>query len=134
MVKQGGNTDKAGREHVCTHMVNVNFSFVHELHQTLDVHIFDIFHDEYGILFLVLGQYRVEVGAACGQDDLVGLDGPALARQRDIAEGLPLEQLGEHRLKVGMVVPPSQAILLGQHDDGDVLLLARGSPARLTFC
>lgn len=39
----------------------------------------------------------------------------ALAGERDVAIGLPLEQLREHGLQVAVMVLPSQAVLLREH-------------------
>lgn len=96
-------------------MVHVDLPLVHELDETLDVHVLHVLHDQYRVLLLVLGEDGLEVGAAGGQHDLVRLYRPALAGKGDVAEGLSLEQLGEHGLQVGMMVPPPEAVLLGQH-------------------
>lgn len=88
-------------------MVHVDLPFVHELDQAFDVDVLDVLHDEDGVLFLVLREDGLEVGAAGREDDLVGFYRPALAGEGHVAEGFSLEELGEHGLQVGMVIPPS---------------------------
>lgn len=59
----------------------------------------------------------LKIGAASGQDNLVGLQVPSLRGKRDIDQRLVVQQTGEHGDEVGLVVVPTQAILLHRHPE-----------------
>lgn len=64
------------------------------------------------MLARVLKEQRLEVGAARGQDHLVGLHRVSVTGQGHVHEGLALQQLIEDVGQIGLVVVPSQAELL----------------------
>lgn len=59
------------------------------------------------------------------------LEGLSLAAQGDVAVGLSLEKLREHRLYVGVVVLPPEAVLLGKHVVAGPGVVANRRPGRL---
>lgn len=72
------------------------------------------------------------LAASCLQEKgtyLVRLEGLSLAAEGDVAVGLPLEELAEHGLYVGVVVLPPQAVLLGE---AAVAVVAAVAPAPAT--
>ena len=77
-----------------THVLYVDFAFIHKLHQILDVHEFDVLENDDRVLFgVAVGQNGIEVCAARRQHDAVCLQCLTVARQRNIAKASAIEQL-----------------------------------------
>ena len=72
----------------------------------------DVLEDDDWVLGGVLLQQSLEVGAAGGQDHLVGLAALAVRGDRDVREGLLVPEVLEAGDHVGLEVVPSQAELL----------------------
>lgn len=98
-------------------MFHVDLAAVHEVDERLHVLEPTVAHQNDRILavHVAVAEDRIEVGAARAQDDPVGAQRLALARDRHVAEAAAVEQLREHRLQIAVVILPAQAVLLRRH-------------------
>ena len=93
--------------------MTLNFTRFHDSQDDHPTHLEgDVLEDDDWVLGGVLLQQSLEVGAAGGQDHLVGLAALAVRGDRDVREGLLVPEVLEAGDHVGLEVVPSQAELL----------------------
>lgn len=75
-------------------MLHIDLALVHELDETLDLGKGHVLHDDDRIPFAgIVGEDRVEEGAAGAQDDPMGADQLTLTGQGHIAEAAAIQEL-----------------------------------------
>lgn len=93
---------------------DVDLPLVHVVEDGPDLLVLDVLEEDDGVLAVVLHEQLLEVRGARREEDLVALDGAAVAGQGDVAERLGLQEVVEHREQVVAVVVPPQAEHLRQ--------------------
>ena len=71
---------------------HAGFPLVHKVEDALHLPASDVLQDHDGVLAGVVDKYFLEVGTACGEDDLVSADGGVLAHDGAVHQGLILKK------------------------------------------
>ena len=93
-------------------LVHRHFSAVHKLQQGLHLVVSDILQEDNWMLVWSVVEHALEVGGACREDHLVGLQVEPVAGDGDIDEGLMVEEIFKDGEKIVLVVVPAQTVLL----------------------